>query len=692
MAALLNSRLLSYRAASRAASGIVFAVGFLVLVGWMFDIPALKNILPGLATMKANTALAFMLAGLSLWLAHIRGQNQWIDRISKACAMLIILIGLLTLSETIFSRDLGIDQLLFRDALTPENAYPGRMSLVTALNFSLLGFSLFLLDRHHYRWPVEVFTIAALLISVLALMGYAYGVSSLYQFSPYSSIYSSIAIHTALAFSILCLGILFARPEQGLMRIFSSENAGGVLARRVVPAALVLPLLLGWLLLAGQRMGLYDSTFRLVLYALSMIIAFTILIWWNASLLNQADIQRKRAEAQLSESEERYRRFFENMHETFVIQEIVTDDDGKPIDLRFLDVNPSAERIFGKTRSEIVGRTRSQLSGRPDPEGVEMASRVASTGIPFHMIRSSPGFGGWYESFTYSLGPGIVATLSLDITERKKAEEEVHRLNVELEQRVAKRTIELEAANKELEAFSYSVSHDLRAPLRSIDGYSQALLEDYSELLPMEGRKFLERMRSSAHHMAELIDDLLKLSQVTRAHISSVPVDLTRLAENILAELQRTHPERSVRFSVAPNLDVRGDPHLLQVVLENLLNNAWKYTSKQEHAKIEFGSKHKNGETIYFVRDNGAGFDMTYADKLFGAFQRLHTTTEFPGTGIGLASVQRIIHRHGGRIWAEAAVGKGATFFFTLPTLERIKPEVKPMEKDSLVRRVQEII
>jgi len=271
--------------------------------------------------------------------------------------------------------------------------------------------------------------------------------------------------------------------------------------------------------------------------------------------------------------------------------------------------------------------------------------------------------------------------ISRDITERKRSEEALQ-----------KAKLELEAANRELEAFSYSVSHDLRAPLRSVDGFSQALLEDYGDLLPPEGRNFLERVRGSAQRMAILIDDLLNLSRVTRVSIKLVPVDLTRLAENIAAELRRTHPEHSVKFDIAPNLKVRGDPHLLQVVLENFMNNAWKFTSKREKPEIEFRSKHENNETVYFVRDNGAGFDMAYANKLFGAFQRLHTVTEFPGTGIGLATVQRIIHRHGGRVWAEGAVGKGATFFFTVPTPERAQTKGESKEKDTLSKRMEEII
>jgi light-regulated signal transduction histidine kinase (bacteriophytochrome) len=232
----------------------------------------------------------------------------------------------------------------------------------------------------------------------------------------------------------------------------------------------------------------------------------------------------------------------------------------------------------------------------------------------------------------------------------------------------------------------------LRSPLRGIDGYSQALLEDYAEQLPEEGQHYLQRIRSSAQRMATLIDDLLKLAQVTRAQINFMQVDLSKLAGDILSELRRTHSERRVKSMIAPNLLAQGDPRLLGVVLENLLNNAWKYTSKQERAQIEFGKKQEGDETIYFIRDNGAGFDMAYADKLFGAFQRLHTVSEFPGTGIGLATVQRILQRHGGRIWAEGAVNEGATFFFTVPTLSTPPVKIEPKEEASLLKRAKEII
>gem|GEM_PF-635282 len=1584
MTSQANLRLLSsYRNISRVASGVALAVGFLVLVGWRFNIPVLTSMLPGLATMKANTALGLILCGISLWSLNHKEMKKSMRILANACVTIVLLIAALTLGEYLSNRDFGIDQLFFQDTTAdPGTSFPGRMSPAAALNLLLLGCALLLIDNRWSNWLTESLTITALLIAGVAVIGYIYAISSLYQIG----VYASMALHTALAFIVLCVGILSARPEHGLISILSTEGTAGILARRLLPAAIGLPIVLGWLILTGQRIGHYDTAFGIALFALLNVIIFSGLIRWNADMLHRAEVERNQARNDLLDNEKRYRRFFENMHETFVIQEIVMDNDGKPIDLRFLDLNPAAERILGKTRGELVGRTRSEVAGRPDPEGVEMASRVASTGVPFHMIRSSPGFGRSFESFTYSLGSGIVATLSLDITERKKAEEalnlteqrlralienswdaialfgadgtilygspstsqilgysldefvgrnafeliheedralvtervtmslqqpgahipvyarvrhkngewrwlegvftnlldepsvqaivnnyhdfterkqdedalresEAHksailesaldciitidhqgqilefnpaaeatfgytrneaigkemaeliippslreqhrrglanylatgegpvlgkrieingmradgtefpvelaiaaikgedppvftgflrditqrkqseqalreneerlhlvvqaassamivvdsngkidmvneraqtlfgyereellrrpvemlvpdrfrsvhpshrknfleqpasrpmgagrdlyglhkdgheipieigltpyessdglftlalivditerkraeealkvsekrfrliveaapsamivvdrdgkidlvnakalelfgyrkeellgrpvemlvperfrswhpnyrqsflaqptsrpmgagrdlfglhkdgyevpieigltpyessdgfftlalivditerkraeekiayqayllenvndavigsdenslirfwnqgaerilgwkaeevlgrsgreilrsefidtdretvlkilaehgrwrgesilyrkdgsrvimevssitlrdangmitgyvsvnrdiaerkqaekalkvseerfrliveaapsaiiavdaagkinlvnakaqelfgyrkeellgrpvemlipdrfrsrhigyrqnflmqptsrsmgagrdlfclhkdghevpveigltpyesseglftlalivditerkqaeaallRVNDKLEIQVQERTaalseanallqmlldhmpdhiyfkdtqsrfirnsrsqaralglndpaeavgksdfdffphaqqsfeleqeiirsgrplvsqeervlwpdgtetwvsttkmplldpagqiigtfgisrditqrkqaemalqkakLELEAANEELEAFSYSVSHDLRAPLRSVDGFSQALLEDYAELLPPEGRNFLERIRSSAQRMAQLIDDLLNLSRVTRAPLKFVPVDLTKLAENTAAELKRTDEDRHVNFIIAQNLRADGDPHLLQIVLENLMNNAWKFTSKRELAEIEVGIKNENGDTVYFIRDNGAGFDMAYANKLFGAFQRLHAMTEFPGTGIGLATIQRIIHRHGGRVWAEGTVDEGATFFFTLPVLSGTQVSTPAKEEDSIYKRAKEII
>ena len=228
-------------------------------------------------------------------------------------------------------------------------------------------------------------------------------------------------------------------------------------------------------------------------------------------------------------------------------------------------------------------------------------------------------------------------------------------------------TAELERTNKELEAFSYSVSHDLRAPLRSIDGFSHALLEDYADRFDETGKDYLQRVRAACQRMGQLIDDLLSLSRVIRHELRIESVDLSAIVRSIAAQLSQAEPERRVNVEIADAVEVRGDPGLLRIALENLLSNAWKFTRKTADPRIEFGTMKKDGAQIIFVRDNGAGFDMAYVNKLFGAFQRLHETKDFPGTGIGLATVQRIVHRHGGRVWAEAAVGQGAAFYFVLP-------------------------
>jgi len=259
-----------------------------------------------------------------------------------------------------------------------------------------------------------------------------------------------------------------------------------------------------------------------------------------------------------------------------------------------------------------------------------------------------------------------------DVTERLQAEADIRRLNAELEEKVQQRTGELQAVNKELEAFCYSVAHDLRAPLRSIDGFSQAVMQDYGPKLDAEGKRYLEFVRNGCQQMGHLIEDLLKLSRVTRTPMRHDPVNFTELAQKITSDLQRFTPERAVQFRIDDGLTTVGDTHLLEAALRNLIENAWKFTAQRAEAVIEIGVLAKqNGAAfhttpVFFVRDNGVGFDMAHADKLFAPFQRLHSMAEYPGTGIGLATVQRILQRHGGRIWAEAAVDRGATLFFTL--------------------------
>ncbi len=378
--------------------------------------------------------------------------------------------------------------------------------------------------------------------------------------------------------------------------------------------------------------------------------------------------ERKLAEEDLRRSEERFRLLVENVQDYGIF---MLDTEG-----HIASWNAGAERIKGYRAEEIIGEhfsrfyTEEDIVGGKPPRELEVASAVGRYAEEGWRVRKD-GTLFWASIVITALRDESgqlrgFAKVTRDMTERREAEEQLRRLNEELEQRVAERTAQLEAANRELEAFSYSVSHDLRAPLRGIDGFSQALLEDYADRLDAPGQDYLRRVRAATQRMSLLIDDLLSLSRITRGELLREAVDLSGLARTVIEQLREAQPERQVEFQVADGLTAQGDPRLLRIALENLLGNAWKFSSKTTGAIVEFGVMRDGGEDVYFVRDNGAGFDMNYASKLFGAFQRLHDVREFEGTGIGLATVQRIVHRHGGRVWAESEPGRGATFYFTL--------------------------
>ena len=492
--------------------------------------------------------------------------------------------------------------------------------------------------------------------------------------------------------------------------------------------------------------------------------------------------ERKKAEEALKASEEKYHNLFETMSEGFILAENVNDDDGKPVDYRFLDVNSAGERFFGRPRSELIGRTYRTIGGeKADPEWIEKLTHVALTGEPVIIERYAPVGGQWVSLKAYSPRVGQFAAFFENITERKKAEDalkaneeqfqalannipqlawmadgegwifwynqrwydytgtnleemkgwgwqKVHHPDyvepvtekfkkyvatgeawedtfplrgkddnyrwflsrafairdnngkvmrwfgtntditekLEAEENLRRYSSDLEVSNKELEAFAYSVSHDLRAPLRTLDGFSKAVMEDYEDKLDDTGKDYLRRVRDAAKHMDQITRDMLTLSRVIRSDLRMDDVNLSNIVSTIANELREKTPSRKVEFIISPDVIARGDASLLQMALFNLMENAWKFTAKTTEARIEFGTMVKDDERIYFVSDNGVGFDMRYVDKLFQPFQRLHTDAEYPGTGIGLAIVPRVIRRHGGRILAESQEGKGTTIYFTL--------------------------
>ena len=376
-------------------------------------------------------------------------------------------------------------------------------------------------------------------------------------------------------------------------------------------------------------------------------------------------------------SEEKFFRVFHASPVTILISRL---DNGSHV-----DVNDAFEQQFGWAREEALGRTALDIGMWPDARAYahwleslrltgtlrDYETRLRTKSGEIRQVVAAAEIVGFDQTH-------LVITLIHDITELRRAVQEVKTLNAALEDRVKQRTADLSEANKELESFAYSISHDLRAPLRGIDGFSHLLADEYGDRIDGQGQEYLTRVRQAAQRMGTLIDDLLDLSRVNRRELRRERVDLTQIALEVAEELKKSAPERSARIDVATGMQAVGDPHLLRVVLENLLGNAWKYSARNEFTLIAVGcDRRREGECSYFVRDNGVGFDMAYADKLFHPFQRLHKPGEFEGSGVGLASVARIVRRHRGRIWAQSAPQQGAIFYFSLGD-RNLPPAVAP--------------
>ena len=388
------------------------------------------------------------------------------------------------------------------------------------------------------------------------------------------------------------------------------------------------------------------------------------------ALLSVIEDQKEIEEA-LRKSEKSYRNLFENITQGFGLHKMILDDNGRPMDYQFLAANPAFEELSGLNIDEILGKTAREVLPNLEQSWIDLYGEVAMTGEPKRFENYTATLNKYFDVTAFCPEPGYFAVIISDVTERKKYEQEIQKLNLELEERVKQRTAELENANKELESFSYSVSHDLRAPLRSIHGFSQIILDEYASNFAPDVSHYFDLIRKNATMMGNLVDDLLNFSRLGRQSLTMVTINPEKTIREVIELMQTDISQYHVDIKINPMPDCKADASLIKQVYVNLISNAIKFSKEKPTPCIEMGfleqsDDQKNGSACYYVKDNGVGFDMKFYDKLFGVFQRLHRAEDYEGTGVGLAIVQRIIKKHGGSIWADSIVGEGTTFYFTM--------------------------
>lgn len=514
---------------------VIILLGSIVWLGWHWRIELLTQGLPGTAAMNPVTAGCLILSGLALALQLRRPSSIG----GQFAGLLVFIIGSAKLAAYFGLVSFSLDQWFFTEQIENAGLFRGnRIAPNTALCFVLSGIALWLPAHLAFSQIrlAEIVAAASGMIALLTVLGYIYQIHWLYGLAAHIP----MALPTAIGFILLAIGILFAKPQQGLMAVATSDTPGGLLLQRMLPALVAALIIAGALRLFGERVGFFDSDLGVALFTVTSIGLSCVFLVSCAISMHRSELDRRTAQA------------------------------------------------------------------------------------------------------------GIIE------------------LNAEL----LRQTSQLELLNREMESFSYSVSHDLRAPLRGISGFAEALEERSQGVLDETSRNYLQRIRNAAGRMGRLIDDLLLLSRLSRSEMKCRTVDFSKLARKVVEELQQQDPQRNVEVTIAPGLKASGDPALLKILLDNLLGNAWKFSAPKSCARIELGIRpgfHTESHLACYIKDNGVGFDNRYRHKLFGAFQRLHSQHEFPGTGIGLATVQRILHRHGCDISAHAEHDSGACFDFTLP-------------------------
>lgn len=776
---------------ARLCGAALVTLGAFVLFGWISRFDALRSLLPSIATIVPLKAVAFLFSGIAILLLTRRHRDETGHRFAEYLfALLPLAIGVITLFEYASGRSV-IDLLLLPELVAGAGGEnPGRMSVGAALNFTVAGSALLLL-AFRIRGLGSFVTWSALFVFFSGLLSFLAFLFSTTDGATFSW-FDSAAVHGSVGFLLLAVAIAFARPDLPLVRLIGGDSHGSKIARILFPAAILIPVLMGFGIVAAERARIFEPGVAGVFGAGSTVLLLFALIWLTAARLDRFDRLRIQESGRVRHSErllralvdatsdfvwaqsasvgrgymewwkeltgqtdeelegygwlealhpddrERVRSEWETAVATgselrtiyrlrlksgeygvFSVRGIpVKDDAGNVVEWvgTFDDITKASQaeeavrnserkfRILAEAFEDNIWEVFSpdlenvdapqwwkNLTGQSDdevknfgwldavhPEDADEAKRIIGeafrkkhTFIHHFRVRR---YDGVYRTFRIKCVPifdekgNFLQWIggSRDITIEKEAEQRIINLNRQL----LERTRELESLNTELAAFTYSVSHDLRAPLRAMEGFSAAIAEDFADKLDETGKNYISRIRAASLRMSDMIDALLTLSRLTRNPLEIETLDLSSMAEEIITLLRESQPGRKVEVSIAPGITGRGDRRLISLVLQNLLANAWKFTSKRQDAKIEFGMMEHAEEKVYFVRDNGVGFDMAYVHKLFGPFQRLHRADEFEGSGIGLATVQRIIRQHGGLVRAEGKPDGGAVFYFTLNVSE----------------------
>ncbi len=649
-----NQSDLHWEKISRASAFLALIIGGTGLAGWILNIDALTRVHPSLVSMKFNTSLCLIAAAASLLLWHRSKGSPTGVRFVQLGGVFIGLIGLLTCSEILFHLDLGIDEFFFKE--TSERAgrsFPGRMGFASTLVFMLLGTALF-----HLPSKARVSSICATLAAVVTLLIfliYFYRLERL-ETGPLS-LYLTIAVHTVVAFLALSLGILLVRPEQGIIRAFVRDSIGAKVARRMLPGAVLLPIGLGWIRTIGRNTGWFGPGVGTAGFVLLIIFCFVGLIWWTILAIN-------REEAERQQTDERFRALvmassdaLYQMSPDWVEMRQLTGE-------QFLTATTEPNRSWMETY--ILPEDQAMVL-----DSIQKAIRTKSAFELEHRVRRADGTAGWIFSRAIPLldENGNIREwfgAASDVTERKRAEEEIRRHSIELEERVRERTADLKETNEQLEAFVYSIAHDLRAPMRAMQGFSQLLIEDHAPKLEDSARNYLNRINASSVFMDKMIMDLLAFGRAGRSEIQLEAVSVDKAWQAALFQCANEIEQSRAHIPTCQPLPtVQANEATLTQVLANLLSNGLKFIAPGVEPRIRFRTEDRGENVRLWVEDNGVGIPPLHHERVFRVFERLEGA-RYPGTGIGLSIVRKGVERMGGQVGLESEPDQGTRFWIEL--------------------------